>query len=1214
MFGGGSSAFGASSFGQPSQQPGQSGGLFGGSSTNKPTLFGSSTTNQPSTGGFFNSQQKPSIFSGTGTTGQQTSAFGSQNAGSSMFGTQPNQQSSLFQSTSPFGSTPTVSGSTIKFDPLKSTDSMVRNNESRQINTKHMCITAMKQYENKSLEELRVEDYIANRKGGQAQGSSLFGSTAGGMTSQGLFGASNQPKPGLFSGQTSTAGSLFSTTTSKPSTGLFGATSQPATGGSIFGSTQATSTQSSLFGTGAGGLAKPPQPSIFGTVSQAGQTSTAGSLFSTTTTKPSTGLFGSTSQPAPSLFGTNPTTSTQSGGLFGTTSGLQKPAQPSIFGGMSAPTTGAANTGGFLFAQPSLFGAQATPQTGFTGATTGLTSAGSPPIMLGSNVNVAGIQQAIIDAQLSALPYGDSPLLRSPQSPKEDRQKAPSSTPSGLQRQLRFMAASVDTTSPSTTVVGGNTSMSFQTTRLPTAGADLNTSGSFLYRPLISLPSVGFGPTLGLSSPSSKYYLDSPGSLSKTRSFLTTQENGDENNLSNSILSRPANVRKAKTLDLSVVHKPSPVRAEAVSPCSGHDHTTSDMGTPLQQRAMNDSSLVIVPPLSIDASSLSPSAEKDQRSTDRSPLTDRSQGKVSTPESQSRVKLSRAEYYCEPSKDALQEWFYDGLYHIEAGLTVGRLGYGSVFWRGPFAVRNLNLDEIVHFRNKEIVVYPDEPTKPEIGTELNRPAEVSLERVWPVGKDKQIIKDPDELARLGFREKLERLCLKMGAEFKDYQPSTGTWQFTVPHFSKYGFDEKDDDGNEVVPTSDELGLLAEQRRTQAMIQRAKQPFREIQMVEDMDQSGEVKFQTMTFSLDRRNGLKKPKSEETEGYDYGEFLTTVKKLKYDPNTFETAEPSVNEHRLKKDLEKLVLRNPVNVFEGVSEEMVKNSVLALVCPQLRHAPFNSRRSCRIGFGQNFTYLSQRRGQYPTSVAMSRISIVPCVNEYFEKYLRSNERIDELPYFQKSDLLRWNPPSQLLRLIDLFIVDVKQKYQNNIFSDKDILSLCDSLLLPPMADRGIMQRIRLGLWLRLQLSKIPSTVRNTDSPFYQIYVSLTNGSTKKALAFARDANLYNLALMISMYSVPTPLHIHDLISEQLRSLREDGKRTKTDIYYVKILQLLAGPSQELTASSDHCLSGLTWMQVLGVIIWYWSKPGMELLNCVELYGKLSKNQIINDSHLYS
>lgn len=81
---------------------------------------------------------------------------------------------------------------------------------------------------------------------------------------------------------------------------------------------------------------------------------------------------------------------------------------------------------------------------------------------------------------------------------------------------------------------------------------------------------------------------------------------------------------------------------------------------------------------------------------------------MSTPESQSRVKLSRAEYYCEPSKDALQEWFYDGLYHIEAGLTVGRLGYGSVFWRGPFAVRNLNLDEIVHFRNKEIVVYPDE--------------------------------------------------------------------------------------------------------------------------------------------------------------------------------------------------------------------------------------------------------------------------------------------------------------------------------------------------------------------------------------------------------------------------------------------------------------------------------------------------------------------------
>jgi hypothetical protein len=52
----------------------------------------------------------------------------------------------------------------------------------------------------------------------------------------------------------------------------------------------------------------------------------------------------------------------------------------------------------------------------------------------------------------------------------------------------------------------------------------------------------------------------------------------------------------------------------------------------------------------------------------------------------------------------------------------------------------LNLDDVIAFRTKEVVVYPDEAKKPEIGQELNRRAEVTIHQVWPVDHQQQVIK------------------------------------------------------------------------------------------------------------------------------------------------------------------------------------------------------------------------------------------------------------------------------------------------------------------------------------------------------------------------------------------------------------------------------------------------------------------------------------------
>lgn len=82
-------------------------------------------------------------------------------------------------------------GTVIKFQLVTGTDTMVKGSINQTISTRHHCITCMKEYEGKSLEELRWEDYQANRKGPQqgAQPAGLFGGmsqTVGG----GLFGSS----------------------------------------------------------------------------------------------------------------------------------------------------------------------------------------------------------------------------------------------------------------------------------------------------------------------------------------------------------------------------------------------------------------------------------------------------------------------------------------------------------------------------------------------------------------------------------------------------------------------------------------------------------------------------------------------------------------------------------------------------------------------------------------------------------------------------------------------------------------------------------------------------------------------------------------------------------------------------------------------------------------------------------------------------------------
>lgn len=77
---------------------------------------------------------------------------------------------------------------------------------------------------------------------------------------------------------------------------------------------------------------------------------------------------------------------------------------------------------------------------------------------------------------------------------------------------------------------------------------------------------------------------------------------------------------------------------------------------------------------------------------------------------------------------------------------------------------------------------------------LNRKAQITLDNVYPkkVGMN-TLIKDVDELLQMNFAEKIRTITVKKDGKFVDYRPETGSWVFKVDHFSRYGYNDSDEE-------------------------------------------------------------------------------------------------------------------------------------------------------------------------------------------------------------------------------------------------------------------------------------------------------------------------------------------------------------------------------------------------------------------------------------
>ncbi len=185
------------------------------------------------------------------------------------------------------------------------------------------------------------------------------------------------------------------------------------------------------------------------------------------------------------------------------------------------------------------------------------------------------------------------------------------------------------------------------------------------------------------------------------------------------------------------------------------------------------------------------------------------------------VTLRRVGYYTIPKLADLSMYVDEstGSCLVE-NFTVGREGYGNIFFPGVTNVSGLNLDEIVFIRHKEVIVYPDDSKKPPLGEGLNKKAQVTLDKVWPVDKtNKATIQSPTKLAQLGFEERLQNACIKLGARFVEYRCETGSWVFKVDHFSKYGLDDSDEEDGAKTAKPDQVKRL----KTLQLREQPKQP-------------------------------------------------------------------------------------------------------------------------------------------------------------------------------------------------------------------------------------------------------------------------------------------------------------------------------------------------------------------------------------------------------
>jgi len=816
MFGGAAPA----PFGSPAPAPAfgakpAGGGLFGSAPAPAGGLFGSAPA--PAAGGLFGSAPAPAPFGAPA----PATPFGAPAPAPTAFGA---PAPSAFGAPAPAFGAPaaggfgqpqqTQTGSTVA--PYQTT---TKQDGTNQIVLQ--AITAMPQYEQKSFEELRLEDYMAGNKGtkGQAAPAPAMGFGAAPATGFGGFGAAPQPAPAFgqpaaapaFGAPAPAPGGLFgSAPAPAPTGGLFGAPAaapvfgQPApapafgapapAAGGLFGRAPAPAPTGGLFGapTPAPAFGQPTPAPAFGAPAPA-----TGGLFGAPAPAPTGGLFGAPTPapafgqpspapafgapaPAPGLFGT-PASAPATGGLFGATPapatgglfGQPAPAPATSLFGAPAPAPAA----GGLFGAPTpakpggLFGAPAPATGGLFGQTPASTPGGlfgSTPVAATVPVAPPPSAEAILAQQLAAVEKKKEQL--------ELLEAWRGNPPSGS----KVMPTSqYDSRDSGNDWNGGGPSYAASSSALlsyraaPRSTAKIRPRG---YTPSKQSPITTLGRKTGspILSPNrfvgsaTKTLFIKPNSLTpkpKTRLLLTN--GGSDGNGSSPSAALENGNHVSPNVPTQELKSPDPTNGSQPKPINSASPSAGAAGSP-SSPAHDFYRQVVDPNNGRSPSSSSPSQARNQ----------------------SAPKLTKSGYNVYPSITELEAMSEADLAAV-TGFKVERPGYGSVAWDGAVDVRGVDIDTVVVIESKNVSVYDEaEETgqKPQQGSKLNRPAVITMYGIYP--------KDGAESsadAKAKLKRKIEKSTKKMGADLLSFEEESGVWKFRVGHFSRYGLDDDSDD-------------------------------------------------------------------------------------------------------------------------------------------------------------------------------------------------------------------------------------------------------------------------------------------------------------------------------------------------------------------------------------------------------------------------------------